>query len=168
MSIIVLEGPDGSGKSTLGKQLTKSLEAEYRHSGRPVSKQEIENLISDLEFLSWSKKLYIIDRAPWISEFIYSNVMNQKLLTTPQRLMEAWTYPQQIIYCCPTGINESSVSLEKKEHKPPEYLGLVIGRHKRIVQRYEDFFDNQKQLKMIRYNWKNETLEELIEKLCVD
>ena len=166
MSIIVLEGPDGSGKSTLGKQLEKLLKGQYRHSGRPTSKQEIENLISDLETLAYSKNVYIIDRAPWVSEFIYSKVMNNALLTTPERLIEGWGYPQQIVYCCPTGINEASVSLEHKKHKPEKYLGLVIGRHKRIVQAYEDFFDHQPQLNPIRYNWKNESIEELEKKLC--
>lgn len=164
--IIILEGPDGSGKSTLAKQLETTLDGIYHHSGRPTSKDDMQKILIEVESLAGSRDLYIVDRTPWISEFIYSKAFDNPMLADPEELMNYWELPQLIVYCTPTGISHIDVSDEEKEHKPKDYLERVKKKHETIVDLYDQFFENNRDLKVTRYNWKRESIKDLLVKLC--
>ena len=85
MAILVIEGPDGSGKTTLARMIQQQLqghgfnEVEYRRS--PVKEHgwayEYNNYLSDSVHLQQSLStnyLIIQDRIPEISELVYGTV----------------------------------------------------------------------------------------------
>ena len=75
--IIVIEGPDCSGKTTLAKHLINRYDAHYIHcTWSPEIDEELdtyfENVLSEARSIS-QDKLVIIDRM-WLSELVYSKV----------------------------------------------------------------------------------------------
>jgi len=75
--IIILEGPDGSGKTQLGKYLANKFGGHYMHQTwsedielvMPEYMQDVLNLASERS----KTQLVILDRH-WVSEYIYSKV----------------------------------------------------------------------------------------------
>ena len=65
--IIILEGPDGSGKTTLGHSLSKELGIDYDGPKILQTNQQIINHIDHQEDLANSNKVTLVDRCPWIS-----------------------------------------------------------------------------------------------------
>lgn len=75
--IIVLEGPDGSGKTSLAKFLQEKFDAEYIHL---TWSESLEKRMDEYQFTAIAEakykskeKLVIIDRH-WVSELIYADV----------------------------------------------------------------------------------------------
>jgi thymidylate kinase len=77
--IIIIEGADGTGKTTLSKKLIEKLQAKYIHLtwSRELDvrmlEYQTEALIEAYEYVLNINKPCIIDRH-WISELIYSKV----------------------------------------------------------------------------------------------
>ena len=67
--IIVIEGPDGSGKSTLGDTLAKKYNGIYRHSGGQIlSEKDFNNRI----------KILFLNKLNNIAKAIFLNFYNNK------------------------------------------------------------------------------------------
>ena len=78
--IIVLEGPDGAGKSTLGRTLSAFLGVPLLHTGGPPETAEaFRDKMRSLESFIEVYKSLIIDRLPPISEHVYGE---EKILTS--------------------------------------------------------------------------------------
>ena len=72
---IILEGPDGVGKSTVGKLLAEELRAELRHCV-PIKQNWISNVCSDAEYFSaraGANTYTITDRWFGISYLVYNH-----------------------------------------------------------------------------------------------
>jgi predicted HAD superfamily Cof-like phosphohydrolase len=78
--IIVLEGPDGTGKTSIAKMLVEKYGAMYiHHTWSPELEEQMEeyHMSSILKAKKDSlSRLVVIDRS-WISEFIYADVFRQ-------------------------------------------------------------------------------------------
>lgn len=136
MCIIILEGPDGSGKSTLGNNLSTEFGLKCFHSGKPTTQKEMDDRIDFI--ISLKDELWILDRAPWISEAVYSKCFNRPFLDT-DRILEIWfKVPQLVIYCVPSFISPDQISTETKSHKSPDFLKRVKKNHQAIVQQYDE------------------------------
>ena len=66
--MIIIEGPDGAGKSTLAKKLSKKLDKKVLHTGGPSS--TLEELIGRVKIIEANPDC-IVDRFPYLSEIIY-------------------------------------------------------------------------------------------------
>lgn len=161
--IIILEGPDGGGKSTLAGKLVKDLNAKYYHSGGPKTKSEMDMVINELEIMAHSKSIIIVDRVPWISEMVYPYAFGRKPVLSVAEYLQHLKLPQKIIYCKPSG--PAQMSLDYKEHKPKEHTESVIKNHERIADLYDALF---KRIPHIRYDFYKTNYKILKDKLCAD
>lgn len=70
--MIIVEGMDNTGKTTLAKTLARDLQLPYVHLDKPTDKQVVFQDI--IECLNYSKPLEIRDRFTPISEMIYGPI----------------------------------------------------------------------------------------------
>jgi thymidylate kinase len=75
--IIIIEGPDGSGKTRLAEQLSKQTGYKIRHRSKPETEEERTKMMDDYLVDIRSNKNIIWDRS-FYSEMVYGNVMRDK------------------------------------------------------------------------------------------
>lgn len=164
--IILIEGPDGAGKSTLAKALADHFKAPLHHSGRPLTGQMLRDNMQHIIELSSHHDILIVDRAPWVSEFIYSKAMKRYQMLSNEELISYHQVPQVVVYCT---ADEYNITVGK-EHKPQEYMDRLYESHERIVNEYDLFFKSSLSFPFLRYNYNSTPLKALIRKIeqCVD
>jgi len=161
--VIILEGPDGSGKSTLGHLLRRTTQLEIIHAGGPpLSVSEVFQRARD------HSKHYgkgILDRCVPISEFVYGPIRDAEPLVDKQVLFamidklakDGWI----LIYCRPsdaTIIKYAKTKLEEsaraKAHKPEDHTRKVKERIQTIIDRYDYIIEvcRQKGMLVLVYN----------------
>lgn len=156
--IVVVEGPDGAGKSTLIDNLRLSCEKHYvtlRRSGPPKDLEEIKCIVSWIERFhpSYPTPL-IMDRHPFISEAIYGNLLRgQSLMQDYYQMhdidMHFRGHINRIIYCRPpSGI------IHKKLHENPQLKG-VVERIDEIIRMYDSTmrYINHAGCPVVEYDW---------------
>lgn len=139
--ILILEGPDGSGKSTLGKQLAADLGVEYVYPGKPENVYQCQEIVNHVDSLREDSRLYIIDRTPWISDLIYATAFDRPTLMKVKDIVEYQAKPGQFpIFCLPTCLSKSDISQEVKPHKSKWHMQKVMANHERIINLYDRIF----------------------------
>lgn len=105
MSIIVVEGVDASGKSTLLDQSRLDIRRRYfllmRHSQRPYSPLDVTGFLKTLEGVRCD---VVVDRHPLISEPIYGPILRGVDITensVTDRLRYLKNTVERVIYCRP-------------------------------------------------------------------
>jgi hypothetical protein len=108
--MIVVEGPDGSGKTTLAGRLCEEYDLEYRRppesllssTGGP-SEGLVEWWRTELRRPNLERKLGVYDRCFWISEPIYSSLSLRAPLCPPDQLWrgiaDLWAEDPLLIFC---------------------------------------------------------------------
>lgn len=159
--IIVLEGPDGCGKSTLIKQLNKDLGLPIFQSGGPKTKEAMEKMLDELEIMSHCQQIYLCDRAPFVSEIIYSQAFGREPVIPAKDLMDYWLLPNlKIIYCrIDQAAALANMDRKFKPHKPAEHTAIVEQRHANICELYDDIMDSAEsaRIKVFEYDWRDST-----------
>lgn len=157
--MIVIEGPDNSGKTTLSKRLSKDLGIPFRHSIRPKTVEELEN--SFIDKISNPNAIY--DRYSPICEYVYGNILRgvslagNNLFTISRELNFMQPF---VIYCRPPdGIIKNS--------KKPEMEG-VLENIEKIIKKYDEFFNYYSSCNphtgciFYRYDWTKNTYNHLL------
>lgn len=72
--ILILEGPDGSGKTTLATRLHATTGYPMYHRSKPENEEDKANMMEQLKADLKKYKNVIVDRC-WYSEIVYGNVM---------------------------------------------------------------------------------------------
>lgn len=143
--LIAIEGPDGSGKSTLIENLKKVLKGNVLYLSRNGKFNSMLELIifqGSLQALD-ELNLYrhiIIDRHPWISEKIYGKVLRNGGILDGYSfdLIKDHLRPCEVIYC------DASINAVKKAlHSNPQMEGV----HKNIETIYEAYSECMSQIK---------------------
>ena len=167
MSLLIIEGPDGAGKSTLVNKLSKDLKLPIYSSGGPKEITEMKEVLAEMKTLALvTNKIFICDRAPWISEIIYSKALGRESIVTDEVFNHWLKTPQKIIYCT-LGDSElmlQNMSRENKPHKPLKHTLAVIESHKKICEEYEDLMAKieSKNIELFEYDWQNSSYHELL------
>lgn len=130
---IVLEGPDGSGKSTLGNTLSKLLNMPLiSGKGPPKSEREFEDRCK--RYLEYSGVIF--DRHPCISELIYSEI-GERQCQLPQSLAKQfWATKPFVVYVRPLNRHLSDTH-QCKAHETQEHVDMVRANHRRICAMYD-------------------------------
>lgn len=105
--IIIVEGPDGAGKTTIIEQLMESHPGSvYRHFSNPKTKEEADNywkVYAEAVSLADPAKVHIFDRS-WYSDVVYGPIFRGRLEMDPMhvKMLEALVKTHGggfVIYC---------------------------------------------------------------------
>lgn len=163
--MIIVEGPDNSGKSTLIQWLKDNLQVkELKHGrhGPPTGPKDIVERTETIlkKALSYPHKATITDRFSLIGESIYGPVLRGKDLWTevPQdkiRLQKVLiTLDPFFIYCRP----ERSVITDMKKHQVKDYdteehVLNVTKNQELIIDAYDNYFAMFQPHNFYKYNY---------------
>ena len=134
---IILEGPDGGGKTTLGLQLAEKLGMIHKPSEGPEKYPgEINERIKRYAIIDDSRFIY--DRHPCISQVAYA--VNVHAQTTPDAdLIEAFyaRTDQLIIYCRPN--TAEVVHTANREWDTPEFTAAINKNFDGLMRWYDEW-----------------------------
>lgn len=168
MSLIVVEGVDASGKSTLLEQIRLSVKKRYfvtvRHSCRPLKDWHVRNFLDMVE--DYSECLEIIaDRHPLISEPIYGPLLRGENLidgieTLDSAAIRLKDTVERVIYCRP-----SRSTIKSNLYNLPQLEG-VIPHIDSLIDAYDDRMDQLRRIgvRIIPYDyqeWERPNFEHL-------
>lgn len=127
--IIVIEGPDNSGKSTLATTLAKRLKGIYLKSEMVPATQLTLSGFHEIALIADELYPFVIcDRHPFISETIYSKVLGRG--TSLEIRMDWLPVDGKVIFCCPpTAMVVNSI------HER-EQLDGVVGNINQLITEY--------------------------------
>lgn len=131
--IVVIEGPDNSGKTTLAVRLASMSGAVYLKSQRPSELKELQ--LAKFNHLLQSAERYngvaITDRHPAISELIYGKVLRGGHSLSPDSIENSLSYVDAIIFCRPHSEKLLS-TLRERAH-----LDGVIDNASQLIEAYD-------------------------------
>lgn len=163
---IILEGPDGAGKSRLAQDLGYVFRSRVIHTGGANTSEE-DLVLRMLTIQSEAVRgAVIFDRVPQISDRIY-----KEALGVPQLLSEH-ILTSELVSLRPTIVYVRRINPEdmlgsildvKKEHKPPEYLEQVKRNHPKIVELYDQRMRELGSILPVRqFDWRVNRLADLV------
>ncbi len=133
--MIVVEGPDGSGKSTLVAALENKFGIVSKHfGGPPADMQEIQERVMS------SLNEPLLDRWSPISEQVYAPIRGQH---RSMDILDTFVnkYRPFVIYCRPPKIdlmrNKERCLEVSKEHKSARHCEMVSTNFRKVVDLYD-------------------------------
>lgn len=158
--IIVVEGPDGAGKSTLATLLQEHFKWPIVHGGGPLSNRL--DFLGRVRTKGWNDLFpKILDRVSYISELVYA----KEPLVSPNEL-NTWVRNIRpvLIFCCLETSEEmvERISDNFKAHKTLEQLEKVKKEHPEITRKYKAVMSP---LYPINYNWVKSDFRNLITRI---
>lgn len=151
--MIVIEGPDNSGKSTLGEYLSQQLQTPLRHSEKPnpewTALEALEHSCRQLR-----PQQAILDRIYVISEYIYGPICRGRSALAEQHaraMLDLYSRPYLIIYCRP----RMDTILRNGGR---EQMEGVLDNHQKIVEAYDSLMEELARFsccKILRYDWQS-------------
>lgn len=134
--MIVLEGPDSSGKTTLAERLARDLKKTVVHSGGPP-KSDAEMLHRVHTAIHRSSHDVIYDRFPVISDPIYAKALGRSTVITRVHAIElSWCNPIVIQCVSPSGL----LTIQNGLFDTPEHAAGVVREHERLKHYYDAYF----------------------------
>lgn len=129
--IIVLEGPDGGGKTTLAKELVNRLRVQYMPSEGPArGPGEIDNRIRRYLDL---RGHFLFDRHPCVSQLAY-RVVHDQPPPDPELIEKFYALKPIFIYCRPSSMGNHQAS---GEWDTPEYLAAIDKNFGALLEWYD-------------------------------
>lgn len=149
--MIIIEGPDNSGKTTLGQMLSRELMTPVVHSMKPdPTWSELQAL--DQAIMQLLPQQYIRDRTYAISEWVYGPICRGRsaLGALHKQALNVLLHQRHlIIYCRP----KDEVILKNDGR---EQMEGVLENHLAIVKGYDRLMDAIKvsmSIEVIEYDW---------------
>lgn len=151
--MIIVEGPDGTGKTTIAKALCRIFQYHYVKSPGTIP---FGNATAKTERMFWFKTMckfehVVMDRCYYISEPIYGPLFRERSsadeFETVGFLGEFTSHPGNLIVFC------NEFYGHKEDHKNSEHIHLseeeardieeqATERRDEVVKAYDDFIDN--------------------------
>lgn len=145
MPLIIVEGPDNSGKSTLIQALASQLKLPMARTYRmPQTEEDIQR------WHNWANAAphpLILDRHPAISDLIYSPLVRNTTGSSSLRLASACRNGHYLIYCRPHW-DTIAASFHEREQ--------LEGTHEKLhdlIRSYDNLMDEMDP--NFIYNWEN-------------
>jgi hypothetical protein len=154
--IIVVEGPDGAGKSTLCKNLQEHFKWPIIHGGGPLTSRN--DFLDRNRTKGWNDlESKICDRVSYISERVYAK---NPLVSSLETNLWVGRVKPVIIFCC---LDTSEEMLEKmtlsfKAHKSAD-MEMIKKEHPEIVRKYKVVMST---LRHAYFNWNRHDIRNLI------
>ena len=170
--LIILEGPDHSGKTTLGLELLQSLPSPrwtYHHNEPSKAKADLVRYTDDLITVASSQELRVIhDRVFHVSEQVYGRILRNNvydrnnLLTQWDRLLNQGII---LVYCSATPLIEYSAQ---------ECLARIPMHHGKLRHGYRDYMrtleiqipNTYSKSKFYEYNFQTMPLTQITDSIC--
>lgn len=167
---IIVEGPDGAGKSHLVRDLAYVFHREAQHTGGSARTMgELEERLHRVEVAPGGR--FIFDRCPHISDGIYKRALGLPLILPPRDLafrLLVETRPAPILIYCrrddPKSMKDS-ISRVQKDHKPPEYTEKVLQSFDKVLKGYDEWFGRLPPRGYLTYDWATDTLSDLVSRI---
>lgn len=164
--MIIIEGPDNSGKSTLSAKLAKDLGTTYRHSVKPDPKW------TPLEALAHSAmtlrpQRVILDRLYAISESIYGPIVRGRSALgdkAQEAILDLYQRPYLVIYCRP-----DIKTITKKNGR--DQMPGVIENHLMLIKGYDEFMGDMaffSKSQVIYFDWEDRNSYSSLLAACKD
>lgn len=143
--MIIIEGPDNSGKSGIANYLHADLGVPLYHAGGPPKSKE--DIVKRAEFLLDNYGRFIFDRAALISEPVYSLLRHEgnSLLGEELHLYSKLRNLNPIIiYCRPPieRLMNFDKHVVKKEYDTPDHVAAVEKNAMQLINRYDQLFED--------------------------
>ncbi len=130
--MIVLEGPDGGGKSTLARELMKALPLVYMPSEGPARGEgEIDARIERYHAMRNQRLLF--DRHPCVSQLAY-RVVHEQPAPSGHLIDQFYRMNPILIYCRPSSANNHSAS---GEWDTPEFIASINKNFGALMEWYD-------------------------------
>jgi len=164
--IVILEGPDNAGKSTLGNKLAIDLHLDLIHPGGPPKNlvEVIERCQEQSTVFSHSTTVdFIFDRVTCISDQIYRGRTDlYKLFDFYQNDLRS-AKNIIIIYCRPSDDRLRNFDDHvQKDHEDEAIVQHAIDNVDRIINEYDSIMDylmSDKHVCIIKYDFERDTHE---------
>jgi thymidylate kinase len=155
--IIVVEGPDGAGKSTLMGELAKHPAINsftVWHAGGPV--RSVVDYQQRIEYIKLHANM-IMDRIPCLSELVYCSILGRSLPVPANRLWNDLVRLNPIIVYCSLASSKVMLALmaASKPYKPPEYYAQLREHHAEVCEKYRMLIGEatRARLRVVHANW---------------
>lgn len=157
--LIVIEGPDGAGKSTLIEQLRANSSQYYVivRSGHPPSLEAHDRFVLGVRALSYIVKPehVLCDRHQAISERVYTPLL-RRVAFNPPGLLRSWEEIDIVVYCRPQVL---TILRNSKAQRQMEGVGDSLAR---IVGAYDQTMAVVEQhTRVIKYDFEATTVDQL-------
>lgn len=169
--IIIVEGADNSGKSTLAQKLAEHFRLEVVHPGGPP--KTVANIIGCMSeqigaFRMSNIVSFVYDRVTCISDYVYR--CDSRYDTIFKSFQEDLAFEPNIviIYCRPS--DEQLMNFDNhvtKEHEDEDVVERAKRNVRRTIERYDNLFDrfeDNHRLRIHRYNFENESFDSFIKR----
>lgn len=157
--MIILEGPDNSGKTTLAQKICREFNLPIHHSGGPSkNRDDIFRRHGEVMLHLEERRAIVMDRAAIISDPIYRRIIRkgESFFAQPdlERFRALLRVP--VIYCRPSTHHLMQVTKGhsmKAQHETAEHVAGVVEHQEEIVKAYDDFFST---FPHVRYDFEDE------------
>lgn len=130
---VILEGPDGGGKSTLAGHLSKLWNLRLQQgSGPPKKEGEIEQRLAN--YLKMDNVIF--DRHPSVSEPIYTRIRQQAVSLEFKALTNAFYQQNNLFIYCRSTSNARHVV---KAGEDPKHIEALNANYDTLVQLYDQW-----------------------------
>lgn len=142
--MLIFEGPDNSGKSTIASYVSHELGIPLYHFGKPP--KTIDELRNRIDFLLINHDRFIFDRIPLISEQVYSILRHCNMMSILDEANTHYVHLKElnplIVYCRPS-IPTMLEGHKKKQYDSPEHIRSVEKRALELIERYDQVMNSE-------------------------
>ena len=152
--IIIIEGPDGSGKTTLANKLAKRTGYMLLHRSQPKSEEEKKKMMAEYLQVIDSGENVIMDRC-WYSEMVYGPVMRDASVISYPEMYELEKRICKkgggiIIYCT----DRPDVLWNRCQERGEDYI-TTLSTHVDICEGFEKLMDVPHHIPVVRYGYED-------------
>lgn len=165
--MLIIEGPDNAGKTTLANYLSQELGIPIHHFGAPP--ENFTQLLSRVIFCMNNKDHFIYDRIPLVSEHVYSILRNRNLIhelynNGEQHYKDLRETNPILIYCRPP-VKKMLEGHKGKEHDTQEHLDFVRDNAQKLIDRYDQLMDDEHMPPYWVFDYTEQSRENILEQV---